>query len=61
MVYNTRNYRGSRLCPLSGILKTRKRNCEPVVYIMRDPQYLTTLWVSTACYGESFTSNFFAI
>jgi hypothetical protein len=29
--------------------------CEPIVYTMWDPQHLTTLYASTACYGDSFT------
>jgi hypothetical protein len=29
--------------------------CEPIAWIMCDPQRLTTLWASTACYGDSFT------
>jgi hypothetical protein len=29
--------------------------CEPTVYKMWDRRHLTTLWVSTACYGDSFT------
>jgi hypothetical protein len=29
--------------------------CEPVVQIMCDPQHLTTLFDSTACYEDSFT------
>jgi hypothetical protein len=28
--------------------------CEPTVYKLSDPQHLTTLWVSTARYRESF-------
>jgi hypothetical protein len=28
--------------------------CEPTVYIMWEPQRLTTLWASTACYRDSF-------
>jgi hypothetical protein len=28
--------------------------CEPIVWIMWDPQGLTTLWASTACYRDSF-------
>jgi hypothetical protein len=31
--------------------------CEPVVEIMWEPRRLTTLWVSTNCYEDSF--NFF--
>jgi hypothetical protein len=27
-------------------------NCEPIVYIMWDPQRLTTLWASIACYRD---------
>jgi hypothetical protein len=30
--------------------------CEPTVYTMLDPQHLTTLYASTACYEDSFTS-----
>jgi hypothetical protein len=30
-------------------------NCEPIVSKMWDPQRLTTLWVSTACYRDRFT------
>jgi hypothetical protein len=29
--------------------------CEPIVYKMWDPQHLTTLWVSTAPYRDTFT------
>jgi hypothetical protein len=29
--------------------------CEPTVWIMCDPQHLTTLYASTACYRDSFT------
>jgi hypothetical protein len=29
--------------------------CESIVYKMWDPQHLTTLWASTACYMDSFT------
>jgi hypothetical protein len=29
--------------------------CEPIVYKMWEPRILTTLWVSTACYRDSFT------
>jgi hypothetical protein len=29
--------------------------CEPTVYTMLDPQHLTTIQASTACYGDSFT------
>jgi hypothetical protein len=29
--------------------------CEPIGYKLWEPQHLTTLWVSTACYGDSFT------
>jgi hypothetical protein len=28
---------------------------EPTVYKMWEPQYLTTLWASMACYRDSFT------
>jgi hypothetical protein len=28
---------------------------EPIVYKMWEPQRLTTLWASTACYRDSFT------
>jgi hypothetical protein len=28
---------------------------EPIVYKMWEPQHLTTLWVSTACYRDTFT------
>jgi hypothetical protein len=30
-------------------------NSEPTVYTMWDPQHLTALYASTACYGDSFT------
>jgi hypothetical protein len=30
-------------------------SCEPIVWIMWDPQLLTTLQASKACYGNSFT------
>jgi hypothetical protein len=29
--------------------------CETIFRTMWDPQYLTTLQASTACYGDSFT------
>jgi hypothetical protein len=29
--------------------------CEPIVYKMWEPQHLTTLWASTACYRDTFT------
>jgi hypothetical protein len=29
--------------------------CEPIVKIMWEPQHLTTLWASTACYRDTFT------
>jgi hypothetical protein len=29
---------------------------EPIVKTMWDPQHLTTLYASTACYGDTFTS-----
>jgi hypothetical protein len=29
--------------------------CEPIVYKMCEPQSLTTLWASTACYRDSYT------
>jgi hypothetical protein len=29
--------------------------CEPVVWTLWDPQHLTTLWTSTACYGLGVT------
>jgi hypothetical protein len=29
--------------------------CEPIVYKMWEPRHLTTLWASTAYYGDSFT------
>jgi hypothetical protein len=29
--------------------------CEPIVYKMWEPQHLTALWVSTACYRDTFT------
>jgi hypothetical protein len=31
---------------------------EPIVYIMWDPQRLTNLWTSMACYRNSFTFTF---
>jgi hypothetical protein len=33
--------------------------CELTVYTVWDPQHLTTMYTSTACYGNSFT--FFTI
>jgi hypothetical protein len=27
--------------------------CEPILYTMWDPQHVTTLWASTACYMNS--------
>jgi hypothetical protein len=32
--------------------------CEPTVWIMWDPQRLTTLWASIACYRDRFTFTF---
>jgi hypothetical protein len=29
--------------------------CEPIVYLLWDPQRLTTLWASMAWYRDSFT------
>jgi hypothetical protein len=29
--------------------------CEPIAWKIREPQCLTTVWVSTACYRDSFT------
>jgi hypothetical protein len=29
--------------------------CEPTIYTIWDPQHLTTLWSSTACYGDRIT------
>jgi hypothetical protein len=29
--------------------------CEPTVYKMWEPQHLTALWASTACYRDTFT------
>jgi hypothetical protein len=29
--------------------------CEPIVWKIWEPQRLTTLWASTACYRDSFT------
>jgi hypothetical protein len=34
--------------------------CEPIVYKMWEPQHLTTLWASTACYRDSFTFLLYA-
>jgi hypothetical protein len=33
--------------------------CEPIVRKMWEPQRLTTLWTSTACYRDRFTSFYF--
>jgi hypothetical protein len=30
--------------------------CEPTVYKMWEPRRLTTLWASTGCYRDSYTS-----
>jgi hypothetical protein len=35
--------------------------CEPIVYKMWDPQYLTTLLASTACYRDTFTFLLYAL
>jgi hypothetical protein len=35
--------------------------CEPTVQTMWDPQQLTILWVSKACYGDSFTLSYFLL
>jgi hypothetical protein len=50
---STRNIRGGKGLPV------RKADnftafCEPIVCKMWEPQRLTTLWVSTACYRDSF-------
>jgi hypothetical protein len=29
--------------------------CERIVRTLWEPRHLTTLWVSTVCYGDSFT------
>jgi hypothetical protein len=34
--------------------------CESIVYKMREPRRLTTLWASTACYRDNFTFFFLA-
>jgi hypothetical protein len=31
---------------------------EMIIYKMWEPRHLTTLWASTACYRDSFTSFF---
>jgi hypothetical protein len=51
---STRNHLGGKRRP------ARKDDnltaiCEPIVYKMLEPQCLTTLWASTACYVDSFT------
>jgi hypothetical protein len=33
--------------------------CEPIIYKIREPRRLTTLWASTACYRDSFTFYLF--
>jgi hypothetical protein len=30
--------------------------CEPIIYNKWEPRHLTALWVSTACYRDSFTA-----
>jgi hypothetical protein len=35
--------------------------CEPIVYKMWEPQSLTTLWASTACYRDTFTNTIYEI
>jgi hypothetical protein len=35
--------------------------CETIVYKMWEPQHLTALWASTACYRETFTYFYFFI
>jgi hypothetical protein len=32
--------------------------CDPTAYTMWDPEHLTILWASTACYGDSFTFSY---
>jgi hypothetical protein len=45
--------------PATGIaLLNLSANCEPIVYKMREPRHLTTLWAFTACYRDSFTLPF---
>jgi hypothetical protein len=34
---------------------------EPIVKVMWEPQRLTTLWASTACYRDSFTYLLFIL
>jgi hypothetical protein len=57
---STRNLRGGK-----GRAARRVDNftaiCEPTVKKMWEPQRLTTLWASTACYRDSFTSRAFYI
>jgi hypothetical protein len=35
--------------------------CDPIVYKMWEPRRLTALWVSTACYRDTFTFTFYSI
>jgi hypothetical protein len=51
---STRNLPGSKALPVIGADK-HTAICEPIVYTMWEPRRLTTLWISTACYRDSFT------
>jgi hypothetical protein len=55
---NTRNLPGGK-----GQLVRKADNliaiCELIVWKMWEPQHLTTLWASTACYRDGFTFTFF--
>jgi hypothetical protein len=51
---STRNLPGGKGRPARGA-DSLTAICEPIVYKMWEPRRLTTLWVFTACYRDSFT------
>jgi hypothetical protein len=55
---STRNLPGGK-GQLAGKADNLTAICKPIVYKMWEPQHLTTLWASTACYRDNFTFYFF--
>jgi hypothetical protein len=53
---NTRNLRVGRRRPAL-MPDSLTAVCEPIVYKMWRPRRLTTLWISTACYRDSFVNE----
>jgi hypothetical protein len=51
---NTGNLPGGKGRPARGA-DNRTAICEPIVWKMREPRHLTSLWAFTACYRDSFT------